>query len=159
MFWPVDGSPGVYLSVHSGVKVDASEGYLAPPPILLWMELQDMRLETRYIQGKQNGITDQFRVVLLSWVFDNFSKVFRRLMVDLSVTPQPQTPGLCVSSSHISWDHLEAFVFPPFTVIRSVQNNVIVSDCLSLVLVAPLASQGVVSRPFISAGGGTPRAS
>ena len=52
-------------------------------------------------------------------------------------SPQPQLP-VCVSFSCIFWDHLGTYAFPPFTIIRSVLNKVMLSDSLSLVLAAPL---------------------
>ena len=47
------------------------------------------------------------------------------------------------------WDHLEVYAFPLFAVI-SVQNKAMVSDSLTMVLMAPLWPQSVVSRPILA---------
>ena len=54
------------------------------------------------------------------------------------VSPLPNSQAWKEDPFRISWDHLEAYAFPPFAVIRSVLNKVMVSDGLSLVLVTPL---------------------
>ena len=70
-------------------------------------------------------------------VVDRFTtSLNHKLLVCVSPLPDPQA---CKEDMFlISWDHLQAYAFSPLDVIRSVLYKVIVSDSLSLGLVAPL---------------------
>ena len=59
-----------------------------------------------------------------------------KLLVYVSPLPDPQAWE--EDEFHIPWDHLEAYAFSLFTVIKSVSNILMMSDGFSLVLVAPL---------------------
>ena len=134
--------------------------------VVLWMERHSVSLTVRYILGKKNALADQL------------SRPNRVLPTELSplrsspsqplCQPAPMPGFLCVylrlqtqwfgsrTSFRLQhpWDHLSAYAFPLFALLRQVLSRVL----LSLVLVVPLWLQKAC-WPVVSVGRRTTRTS
>ena len=108
---------------------------------------------------------------LLPRVFEAICGVFGRPYLELFVThanaklplyvypvPDPMTWKQDVLQH--PWDHLSAYAFPPFSLLRQVLSRVLLSTGLLLVLVVPfVAREREVRRPLVPVGQQTTRAS
>ena len=132
--------------------------------ITVWAERNSIRLEARYIPGKQNILVDQLsrpdQILPTEWSllprgFDRICQVFGRPHLNLFATKANNKLALYVSpvldplaweqgTLHLRWDHLDAYTFPHFALLRQIITRVLESEVLEglwLLLVAPLWPQ------------------
>ena len=126
--------------------------------IVLWAECHSIHLESRYIPGRRNMRVDQSscpdqilptELSLLLHVFDGIGQEFGLPHLDLFASRANNKPLLYVSpvpdplawkqdALHLPWNHLDMYAFPLFALLRQVISQVMESEGLRLLLVAPL---------------------
>ena len=152
----------VYLR-HQGGTVSRRLCQMASA-ITVWAEQNSIRLEARYIPDKWNILVDQLsrpdQILPTEWsllprVFDRICQVFGRPHLNLFATKANNKLALYVSlvldplaweqgTLHLRWNHLDAYTFPLFALLRQVITQVLESEVLEglwLLLVAPLWPQ------------------
>ena len=75
----------------------------------------------------------------------------------LRLSPVPDPVAWKQDSSQHLWDSLGIYMFPTFTLLRQVLSRAMLSAKLLMILMAPLATEGVVCRFAASSGGKTCR--
>ena len=126
--------------------------------ITIWTERNSIRLESKYIPGKQNILAGQLsrpdQILPTEWsfltrVFDRFCRVFGRPHLDLFATrasnkfplyvsPVPDLLAWKQDALHLPSDPLKAYAFSLFALLCQVITRVMESEGLRLLLVAPL---------------------
>ena len=129
--------------------------------IALWTERHSIRLEACYIPGKKNILADQLgrpdQILPTEWsllprVFDGNCRVFGRPHLGMFATQANNKLPLYVSlvpdplawkqdALHLPWNHLMAYAFPPFALLHQVISQVMESEGLRSLVVAPLWPQ------------------
>ena len=128
--------------------------------ILRWAEGNSILLSPQFILGRQNVVADSLsrsqQVIASEWTLcqqevdlllkkwpatvDLFAtSLNNRLPVYYSPIQDPQAIG--VDSMLHSWNHLQAYAFPPFALIRPVLNKIRQTVSAEFTLVAPLWPQ------------------
>ena len=129
--------------------------------ITMWTEQHLVNLSVRYITGKKNILASQLirpdqvlptEWALLPMVFEGICSIFGHPHLNFFATRVNTKLPLYVSlvpdllawkqdAFRRPWDHLSAYAFQPFAILRQVFSRILASTCLSLVLVAPLWPQ------------------
>ena len=129
--------------------------------LLQWAHSLQIDLRTQYIPGRLNFLADQLsrkkQVLPSEWSLH--PEICRKLWtiwgcphIDLFAThqnhklpvyisPIPDPQSYAVDAMIQVWDHLEAYAYPPTTLLRSLLNKVKSSQNLRLILIAPLWPQ------------------
>ena len=128
--------------------------------ILRWAEEQEVSIIPQFIPGRNNVLADSLsrhnQVIGSEWTLaqDIVSEITKlwpatidlfatslnhRFPVYFSPLKDPVSAG--TDSLLQSWDNLQAYAFPPFTLIRKVINKVRLSTNLQVTLIAPLWPQ------------------
>ena len=138
--------------------------------LLRWTESLDIHLNARYLPGQANVLADLLsrhgQVVGTEWslhpqVARSLLRVWGNPSIELFVTslnaklppycsliPDPQ--AVFEDAFRHPWGDLDLYALPPFPLIGRVISRVRESSRLAMTLVAPLAREGVVRRPFAS---------
>ena len=124
--------------------------------ILRWAEKENVSLLPQFILGRKNVVADALsrpnQVLSSEWilhqdVFDSLNKKWpvmidlfatglsRRCSIYFAPTWDPMAAG--VDAMLQSWDYLQAYAFPPFSMIRVTLNKVRESKGLLVTLIAP----------------------
>ena len=119
--------------------------YLLTRQILTWAESNSVSLIGRFVPGRRNILADQLsrrgQVLSTEWtlhprIAQAVFEMWGTPMVDLFATalnrrlpvycsPVPDPMAWHVDAFTAPWDHLEAYAFPPFPVLRLVLNRVL----------------------------------
>ena len=148
-----------YVNKQGGTV--SSSLFLLTRQVLLWAESHSVSLSARYIPGERNVVADQLsrrgQVIGTEWslhpltakelfrvwgspTVDLFASALnKKLPVYCSLLPDPL--AWQEDAFLIPWDGLDAYVFPPFNLIRRILNRVLESRNLRMTLVAPCWQQ------------------
>ena len=128
--------------------------------VLRWAEQKDVLLLPQFIMGSANVVADALsrrgQVITSEWTLcqEEVNHLLRkwpatidlfatsknyRLPVYFSPLHDPMAAG--VDSLLQSWNHLQAYAFPPFNLLRQVLNKVRQSEGLEVTLIAPFWPQ------------------
>ena len=125
--------------------------------ILTWCSQRQVTLKARHIPGHLNVIADKLsrlgQTIQTEWSL--LPEVFRRIcsrwhqpQIDLFATrfnhklpqfvsPVPDPLALAVDALTLPWDELDAYAFPPTTILGKVVEKLLDSPCRRLILIAP----------------------
>ena len=125
--------------------------------LLSWCHPRDITLRARHIPGRLNVIADKLsrhnQVIQTEWSLSQ--QVFNRLcskwappVVDLFVTrfnhklpsfvsPVPDQAAWAVDTLSLSWEHLNAYAFPPVSLLPQVISKLRDHGCHRMILIAP----------------------
>ena len=148
-----------YVNKQGGTV--SSSLFLLTRQVLLWTESHSVTLSARYIPGERNVVADQLsrkgQVIGTEWslhplvarelfrlwgspTVDLFASALnKKLPVYCSLLPDPL--AWQEDAFMIPWDGLDAYVFPPFILIRRILDRVLESRNLRMTLVAPCWQQ------------------